>query len=47
MPAHVASFLTHSQALGLEVRADRHDELAEACERHAASLQAMMTARSR
>ena len=47
MPAHVASFPTHSQALGLEVRADRHDELAEACERHAASLQAIMTARSR
>jgi len=46
VPGHIASFRTRSQALGLEMRANRHDEMAEVCEQHAASLQANMTARN-
>jgi hypothetical protein len=47
VPGHVASFRTRSQALGLEMRANRYDEMAAACERHAGSLQASITARNR
>jgi hypothetical protein len=41
VPVGDASFRARSQALGLEARAKRHDELAAACERHAADLQAL------